>query len=1269
MTSAKIRAGELHTWPPSDTILTVRVRPTSLGLHGASLLLITALAGSATAAPTPVFFQENQGQWPEEVRLGAIGPNAVTFLGARGPLVHFASGRVLRFEAAAAAEGVVGEGPLPGYVNHFIGQDPRRWRRRVPIYSGARARGLAPGVDLRMRELHGEVELLLVVAPGADPSKLRLRVRGHERMELRPDGSLVVQAGGDRMTWSRPVAYQERNGLRAEVPVKFVVQGSSLRFEVGPHDPEAALIIDPILTYAAQVAGTGNLWGVAATPDGRAQLAGDQSTAFGTFPATPGSYQPNAPGNGDMAILRVDPSLSGPASLIWATYLGGADGPDAVVDVAVGPTGDVAVVGPPSGTFPMVNPVDNTRFGSDGVVAVLSADGTQLRFSTYLSYHPGAPQLFVQRVAMDARGYAYVAGRIDGNWTLENAVLPTQSNGGYRAFFTVYDPVNAVELNGMYLTEHTGAVEGLAADSAGNLVAAFSSTPNVYVTPGTVGPMGDHIAVVKWGPIGDAANPAQLIWSTALGGTGVDQVEGLAVDAADNVYVSGLTPAQDFGTTSGAYRTTLPAGNADFFVTKLNPDATTKLYSTYLGFASSGAIRTDDLAVDRNGRAYLISGGGPFTPTACGTSIGPVLTVLSADGSSREFATALGNGAPIPLSVAVLPNGSALISGTAGVIPNVNAFSNSTTGGGFMTVPTPTTCTDLAIAASGPNTGATGLNLTYPVTVTNLVADANNVRITIDASLSATFVSISQGACTGTGPWVCDLGHLAVGGSLALQVTLRPTVVGTLTTLFNVASDTYDTNPVNDTSSVVSVISAGTSPCGSVTYAGECLGRVLRYCEDEGTAAARLVTVNCATDLYPPGVIGDCTLIDPVYGHDCTAAPGNACAFADGQGGTYVSFCRGDRPGCVYEDGGDLQAICAEQIGPCTPPAPGQAFVPVCTGSVLVRGCQVNQPVGFDCASLGGRCANATCVELPAGSRCDGAELLCATGLTCDPVSETCVDPNTLCDPRSFTPTCRGAILERCDPGDGVKVEVDCAARGREATCGPTYSCSDDGSGRCASLNLGCVTPAGSDTCDLLGQIYCGVGRSCFVTFDASRGSSGRCGQAATSCGPGQLHVGCLGNVASFCLGNQGAVVTEPAGFDCESFGGACGLEPSRGDPVCYGREGARCRDPVTDPNTPFRCEPGQRCSGGETNFGRCEPDPNTNPDAGVQGDSGVGVPDSGVGIDAGTEPPPPTSTEEGCGCQATDPVTGERPWLVLGFLALAWVGRSRRGAPARSPH
>ena len=120
--------------------------------------------------------------------------------------------------------------------------------------------------------------------------------------------------------------------------------------------------------------------------------------------------------------------------------------------------------------------------------------------------------------------------------------------------------------------------------------------------------------VTKLNPVGTAP----LVYSTYLGGNGGDGGNGIAVDAAGNAYVTGLTGSTNFPTTPGAFQTA-KQGFYNVFVTKLNPAGTAPLiYSTYLG-GSTSDIATG-IAVDTAGSAYVtgyaFSSNFPTTPGA-----------------------------------------------------------------------------------------------------------------------------------------------------------------------------------------------------------------------------------------------------------------------------------------------------------------------------------------------------------------------------------------------------------------------------------------------------------------------------------------------------------------------------------------------------------------------------------------------------------------------------------------------------------------------------
>ena len=88
--------------------------------------------------------------------------------------------------------------------------------------------------------------------------------------------------------------------------------------------------------------------------------------------------------------------------------------------------------------------------------------------------------------------------------------------------------------------------------------------------------------MTKLGPAG-----TNLIFSTYLGGRGNEIGEGIALDPAGNVYVAGKTDSDNFPKVHPLQKT-LNRGDAlapvtDAFVSKLSPQGTNFVYSTYLG--------------------------------------------------------------------------------------------------------------------------------------------------------------------------------------------------------------------------------------------------------------------------------------------------------------------------------------------------------------------------------------------------------------------------------------------------------------------------------------------------------------------------------------------------------------------------------------------------------------------------------------------------------------------------------------------------------------
>jgi hypothetical protein len=101
-------------------------------------------------------------------------------------------------------------------------------------------------------------------------------------------------------------------------------------------------------------------------------------------------------------------------------------------------------------------------------------------------------------------------------------------------------------------------------------------------------------------------NPAgdDLVYSTYLGASNNERGLSIAVDASGSAYVTGVAQFGGFPTTLGAYDRTYNGGNSDVFVTKFTPDGTALAYSTYIGGASD-VEEGFGIAVDASGSAYI----------------------------------------------------------------------------------------------------------------------------------------------------------------------------------------------------------------------------------------------------------------------------------------------------------------------------------------------------------------------------------------------------------------------------------------------------------------------------------------------------------------------------------------------------------------------------------------------------------------------------------------------------------------------------------------
>ncbi|HEY3584369.1 MAG TPA: hypothetical protein VGL90_08320, partial [Casimicrobiaceae bacterium] len=184
-------------------------------------------AVAARLASVRVPFVANTGQADRRVSYYAPTFAGTVYVARDGHVVYaLPGGKVLEETAAAGVPHPTALVRAPTRVAYFVGRDPRRWRRDVPTFDTISLGEAWPHIRLDLGANGGSVEKRFTVLPGGDPSRIRMHVAGGD---LRVDaaGALIVATAGGDVTFTAPIAFQERNGVRHRVRVAYALHGRS----------------------------------------------------------------------------------------------------------------------------------------------------------------------------------------------------------------------------------------------------------------------------------------------------------------------------------------------------------------------------------------------------------------------------------------------------------------------------------------------------------------------------------------------------------------------------------------------------------------------------------------------------------------------------------------------------------------------------------------------------------------------------------------------------------------------------------------------------------------------------------------------------------------------------------------------------------------------------------------------------------------------------------------------------------------------------------
>ena len=412
---------------------------------------------------------------------------------------------------------------------------------------------------------------------------------------------------------------------------------------------------------------------------GNAYVTG--TTGSADFP-TQGPLQPALGGSTDVFVTKLSADGS---TLLYSTYIGGSAG-DNGLGVAVGAAGEAFVTGFTLSTnFPTANPLQASTGGGPGDAFVLKLDpaGSTLIYSTYLG---GNGFDKANAIALDSSGNAYLTGESRGTFPIVGGFQPSSGLGFTDAFVAKLNPTGSALVYSSYLGGgNIDEGRGIAVDSAGNAYVTGNTVSTNFPTVNPIQPAtspGGKSFVVKVNPAGSA-----LVFSTAYGGAPGTVGTGIALDSADDIYISGYSVFDGLGTAGSAQP--VFGGFRDAFAAKFTSDGSAVVYSTYIGGA--GFEEGWGISVDSSGSAYVVG----LTESADLFLADPVQSVyggsrdafvakISKNGSSFVYSTFLGGDQIDAASaVAVGTEGDAYLVGKTGSgdFPTVDALQANNAGG------------------------------------------------------------------------------------------------------------------------------------------------------------------------------------------------------------------------------------------------------------------------------------------------------------------------------------------------------------------------------------------------------------------------------------------------------------------------------------------------------------------------------------------------------------------------------------------------------------
>ena len=506
----------------------------------------------------------NNGQWHENVQFKINIPSGYLYLENEGftyDFSNFGSAHNHKHEGThdepllghTVRTKFVGSNPQPifeqlepssFYENYFIGNDTTRWVSNALAYHEIRYLSLYPQIDLQLYESDATLKYDVIVHAGGNPSDFVVAYFGQDDLKI-IDGALNVETSFGTIIEGKPRAYQIINGSEKEVECLYVIEDNQMSFSFpGGYDSAYDLIIDPSLTFSSFTGASSDNWGMTACPDINKNLVAAGIVFGAGYPLSTGAYDATF-NNGmiDVAITKFNATGSG---IIFSTFLGGGDN-ESPHSLIVNSANELYILGVTSSTnFPL----------GVGAYQASKNGGSSFLFDNYVNFSGGS-DMFVTKLSPGGNsliGSTYIGG--SGNDGVSTGATIAFNYGDVFRGEIMVDASNSV-----FITSSTES----------------SDFPVVGGFDNTLGGTQDAF-VAKFN-----SNLTSLLWSTYIGGSGLESGNSVQLSSTGDVFVGGGTTSSNLPATAGHLNPTFKGGTTDGYVFKFPAPGYGSPVATYVG--------------------------------------------------------------------------------------------------------------------------------------------------------------------------------------------------------------------------------------------------------------------------------------------------------------------------------------------------------------------------------------------------------------------------------------------------------------------------------------------------------------------------------------------------------------------------------------------------------------------------------------------------------------------------------------------------------------